>query len=74
MLDFYDKHEIEARLDNMNRNMLGKKGKTPKLRGRAAEVRALVPFSVELAALFLKENVSVEQGTFMLLQFASTCV
>jgi hypothetical protein len=55
MLDFYDRHEIEARLDNLNKNMLGKKGKTPKFRAKAAEVRALIPFCKASCIVFETE-------------------
>ena len=40
---YYDENRVDSRLDNLTKNMLGKK-KKPKLRGKAAEIRALVNF------------------------------
>jgi hypothetical protein len=73
MLDFYEQHQVEAKLDNMNRNMLGKKGKCPKLRGKAAEIRALIPFSLELSNLFLDQNDPIEQGIIHAAKALNSC-
>jgi len=73
MQEYYEQHEIESRLDNLNRNMLGKKGKTPKLRGKAAEIRALVPFGFELAAAYLSQDDPIEHGIINAAKELASC-
>jgi hypothetical protein len=73
MLEFYEEHQVEAVLDNLTKNMLGKQGKCPKLRGRAAEIRALIPFSVKLAALVLKPDDLIEQGIILAAKALNEC-
>ena len=47
---FYRTYNVCDKLDNLVETMIRKDKKTPpKLRGKAAQVRALVPFGVELA-------------------------
>ena len=42
--------------------MIKQPKKSPKLRGRAGEVRYLVPFALEMAKRYLSPNVEVEQA------------
>ena len=46
---WYDRHQVESRLDNLTLTMIRQPGKPPKLRAKAAEARALVPFALEQA-------------------------
>ena len=47
---YYQKQPCTSKLDTLTPSMLRKNGKTsPKLRGKAAEIRYLVPFGAELA-------------------------
>lgn len=50
---YYRANPCSSRLDNLTLSMLGKSGKPPKLRARAAEARFLMPFAVELARRYL---------------------
>ena len=53
---FYLQAKCESRLQDLTLNMLKKSGKTPKLRGRAADVRALVPFAFATAQTLLDSD------------------
>lgn len=48
--------QVPCRLDNLTLKMLKKKKGSPKLRAKAAEARALVPFAVYLANKYLEDS------------------
>jgi hypothetical protein len=50
---YYKGREGDSQLDNLTKLMLKQPKKTPKLRGRAGEVRGLVDFGVEAAQTYL---------------------
>lgn len=50
---YYKGREGDSQLDNLTKLMLKQPKKTPKLRGRAGEVRGLVGFGVEAAQTYL---------------------
>lgn len=60
---WYARHpEIDSKLDNLYVSMIKAAGKGPKLRSRAGEARALVPFALELAMAKLSDQVPAEQA------------
>ncbi len=54
--EFYRRVQPPSRLDNLTIGMVKERGKGPKLRGKAGEVRYLVPFGKELADQFLTDT------------------
>ena len=58
---FYERADSESRLDDLTFLMIRKSAASPpKLRAKAGEARALVPFAVELADAFLDDNNPLE--------------
>ena len=53
---WYDANKIKARLGNMTAEMIRKDSGCPKLRGKASQIRALVPFAAQLALEFCSAN------------------
>lgn len=49
MRNFYDRHPLASKLDSLTVDMIKQDQKKPKLRGKASQVKALVPFALELA-------------------------
>ena len=47
---WYKTNKIKSQLGNLTPEMIRKEKSAPKLRGKAAQIRALVPFAAELAA------------------------
>jgi hypothetical protein len=47
--NFYSRHPVDSKYDSMTLLMIKQPKKGPALRGKAAEVRGLVPFGLELA-------------------------
>lgn len=60
MLQFYNRTGASDRYQTLIPTMLKQPKKTPKLRGKGAEVRGLVKFGVELAEAFLDDNIPLE--------------
>ena len=58
---YYMANPCSSRLDNLTLSMLGKSGKPPKLRARAAEARLLMPFAVELSRKYLSPANAFEE-------------
>ena len=52
LIEYYQRKNPSSRLDTLTYTMIRAPGKLPKLRGKAAEVRGLVPFGRELAERF----------------------
>ena len=61
MREFYKRKTSETRYDHMTPLMIKQPRKSPKLRGRAAEVRGVIPFLVEFAARY--SDVGGTEGT-----------
>ena len=57
---YYAANQVDSKLDNLTLNMLGKAG-SPKLRGKAAEVRGLINFAVMVAREHLDPTNALEQ-------------
>ena len=55
IVHYYDRYGVESRLDNLTMTMLGKAGKPPKLRAKAAEARGLITFAREQAVLHFSD-------------------
>lgn len=53
---YYRTHQVESRFDNITPRMIYLPGKPPKLKGKAAEVRYLVPFVADLADRMLSRD------------------
>ena len=51
--DFYKETKVTSKLDMLTAAMIKRPKKSPKLRAKAAEARALVPFGLELANKYL---------------------
>ena len=66
--EYYESNAITSRLDTLTLKMLGKKGKA-KLRGKAAEIRALINFAPILCTSFCDAGDVVDQ-TVSLASFA----
>ena len=49
---YYDEAKVPHRLDNLTEEMIKVPGKAPKQRGKAAQVRYLLPFAARLAESF----------------------
>ncbi len=56
MQQFYRRERTHSRFDALTLEMLCQRGKSPKLRGKAAECRLLVPFAKELSERFLSRH------------------
>ena len=56
MKEYYRRSAPESKLDNLTVLMIKATGKGPKLRGRAGEIRGLIPFGKELADQYLDAN------------------
>ena len=53
---YYKEQKISSRLDNLTLSMLCQPGKQPKLRGKAAECRYLVPFAKLLVSTYFNDE------------------
>ena len=53
---YYKQASVPVRLDNLTLEMIKARGKPPKLRGRAAQVRYLLPFAAQMAEMFADES------------------
>ena len=60
MVEYYERHSVDNRLDNLTLSMLGKDRKPPKLRAKAAEARGLISFAREQAELHLLDANALE--------------
>lgn len=60
MQAYYKQHAVGSRLDALNPRMYAAPGKAPKLRGKAAEVRHLVPFVSQVADRLLRREDTFE--------------
>lgn len=70
--NFYAVNECESKYDTMTLLMIQKPNSPPKLRGKAAEVRSLIPFGYQASMRFMnsadpKEN-SIQQCGFHLME------
>lgn len=72
MQQFYRATACESRLDMLKLSMLKQIGKTPKLRSKAAECRALVPFGLSMANRFLNSG-ALEDTARMAMQHLQSC-
>lgn len=61
MQTYYKEKKISSRLDNLTLSMLCQTGKQPKLRGKAAECRYLVPFAVSFATQWFSDDDAYEK-------------
>ena len=57
---FYREHDVADRLQGLQLGMLRQPNASPRLRGSAAQVRALVPFAAQLAASCCRGDVPAE--------------
>ena len=57
---FYEEKGIESKLPTLTNGMIKTQNAAPKIRGKAAEVRALVPFARQAAEQFLSSDDPVE--------------
>ena len=62
MQQYYAREKPDSRLDNLSPTMIKQDKKSPKLRGRAGEVRNLVPFGLEMAQRFLSPVLETERA------------
>ena len=62
MQEFYEQEHVEDRLRNLTTGMIKQQNKSPKMRGSAACVRALVPFALRAANRWLSAADPVEQA------------
>ena len=58
--EFYGEFRVEAKLPTLTQGMIKKQRASPKLRGKAAEIRALVPFARRAAEKHLSREDTVE--------------
>ena len=58
---YYDEKDIEDKFQTLTVGMIKARGKPPKLRGKAAEVRALVAYAKKAAHQYLDAEDPVEQ-------------
>ena len=72
MYEYYETFDIAARLDNLTLKMLGKRHK-PKLRAKAAGVRALIDFAATLAQNQLNQIDPIEQSVALAAQWLQKC-
>jgi hypothetical protein len=72
MFDFYENNNVDSKLDNLTLKMLGKTSK-PKLRAKAAEVRALIDFGVLLAQQTLNAADPLEQSVILAAKYLQEC-
>lgn len=62
MQEFYERHSVSDCLRNLTIGMIKQKQKSPKMRGSAAQIRALVPFALVASDKWLDANDPVEQA------------
>ena len=72
IFEYYEANDITARLDNLTFKMLGKRAK-PKLRAKAAEVRALIDFAANFAQTYLNPEDLVEQSVASAALYLQKC-
>ena len=70
---WYDAHQVESRLDNLTWTMIKQPKKTPKLRAKAAEARALVPFALEQAEAKFSSVDPVEHSALLCARHLAQC-
>jgi hypothetical protein len=70
---WYRLHNVTSKLDNLTLSMLKQPKKFPKLRARAAECRALVPWVLELCNRLLSANVEVEATAKQAMHHLNQC-
>ena len=73
MQSFYEQHEVGDRLQNLTKLMIRQPKKSPKLRGGAAQVRALVPFGLLMADEYLAGGTPEEEAAFQGMRRLSEC-
>ena len=62
VLRYYEEHQVESRLQTLTFGMIKKKNCPPKLRCKAAEARALIPFAHLAAQKFLSDSDVTEEA------------
>ena len=62
MQQYYNREKPDSKLDNLSPTMIKQEKKPVKLRGRAGEVRNLVPFGLEMAQQFLSPAMETERA------------
>ena len=66
MKHFYTRNNMEARLSNLTAKMIRSSAKTsPKLKTRAGETRALIPWALEIAQTMLDQQDPFEQAILL---------
>ena len=70
---FYEEQGVGDRLQNLTLKMIKQSKKSPKLRGGAAHVRALVPLGLQLAQEYLSGGTPVEEAAFQGMRRLSEC-
>lgn len=70
---WYARNDVTSRLDNLTVSMIRQPKKPPKLRAKAAEARALVPFALEMAETKLSSAVPQEQAAQLCAKHLAKC-
>jgi hypothetical protein len=71
--EFYRESNTQSRLDNLTLSMLAKPNSTPKLRSKAAEARALIPFALAAAQKLLDRGDAVEEAIITATSSLASC-
>lgn len=70
---FYDENNVDDRLQNLTKTMIKQPKKAPKLRGGAAQVRALVPFGLKMAEELLAGGTPKEEAALIGMRHLANC-
>lgn len=70
---WYKDHGTESKLDQLTPSMLKSSKKPPHLRGKGAEIRALVPWANELAQRLLRDDDTEEQSAKVAMFHLNAC-
>lgn len=70
---YYRTHNSENRLDNLTLSMLQQPKKTPKLRGRAGEIRGVIPWALEASNRLLSDQVPLESTAKCAMGYLNQC-
>ena len=74
MQAWYAEHHVQDRFQNLTKTMIQKKpSKPPKLRAKAAEARALVPFGIAATEKWLQEDSPVNEAIKLAARSLSNC-
>lgn len=70
---YYRQTKVDSQFDNLHPRMIFVPNKPPKLRGRAAEIRHLVPFAAQAAARLLSREHPLEDAARNAVALLNTC-